>query len=180
MNLTTLGNACGGPVKITPFSSAGSVEMGIDTVKYIGRSLAVILAQHGVMTIGKDVKQALYAAVYLEECAKAYLAARAIGPTRSLSPEQIQQSIDVFKYYGQDTKAIRLFTLTTSCFVMMRHFLIIRTTCTFHYNRHKLSHLGRHIPSRLSAQPTSLSLISHSSHLIPPIFYDFVTSFPRP
>jgi Ribulose-5-phosphate 4-epimerase and related epimerases and aldolases len=106
VNLTTLGNACGGPVKVSPFSSAGSVEMGIDTVKYIGESLAIILAQHGVITIGKDVKQALYSAVYLEECAKAYLAARAVGPTRSLTPEQIQQSIDVFKYYGQDTAAI--------------------------------------------------------------------------
>lgn len=93
-------------VPVTPFSSAGSVEMGIDTVNHIGDSLAVILAHHGVMTIGKDIKQALYAAVYLEECAKGYLAARAVGPTRSLTPEQIQQSIDVFKFYGQDTAPI--------------------------------------------------------------------------
>jgi len=106
VNLTTLGNTCAGPVKVTPFSSAGSVEMGIDTVNHIGDSLAVILAHHGVMTIGKDIKQALYAAVYLEECAKGYLAARAVGPTRSLTPEQIQQSIDVFKFYGQDTAPI--------------------------------------------------------------------------
>jgi len=106
VNLTTLGNACGGPVKVTPISAAGSVEMGIDTVNHIGSSYAVILAHHGVMTIGKDVKQALYAAVYLEECAKGYLAARAVGPTRSLTPAQIQQSIDVFKYYGQGTDSI--------------------------------------------------------------------------
>lgn len=106
VNLTTLGNACGGPVPVTPFSSAGSVEMGIDTVEHIGESLAVILAQHGVITIGKDVRQALYAAVYLEECAKGYLAARAVGPTKTLTPEQIRQSIDVFKYYGQGTAPI--------------------------------------------------------------------------
>lgn len=106
VNLTTLGNTCAGPVKVTPFSAAGSVEMGIDTVRHIGKSLAVILAHHGVMTIGKDIKQALYAAVYLEECAKGYLAARAVAPTRSLTPAQIQQSIDVFQFYGQDTAAI--------------------------------------------------------------------------
>ena len=37
--------------------------MGIDTVKYVGNGHAVILSQHGVMTVGKDLNQALYAAV---------------------------------------------------------------------------------------------------------------------
>lgn len=106
VNLTTLGNAAGGSVKVTPFSSAGSVDMGIDTVNNLGSSLAVILAHHGVMTVGKNLKQALYAAVYMEESAKCYLAARAVGPTREMSEAQIQQSVEVFKYYGQDTAAI--------------------------------------------------------------------------
>jgi len=100
-DLTTLANACAGNVKVTPFSSPGSEDMGIDTVKYLGDSLAVILAHHGVMTVGTSVKQALYAAVYLEESARAYLAARAVGPIRHLSDAQIQQSVDVFKYVGQ-------------------------------------------------------------------------------
>lgn len=106
VNLTTLANATAGPVPVTPYSSAGSIEMGMDTVKYIGDSLAVILAHHGVMTIGKNLKQALYAAVYLEEAAKCYLAARACGETKKMTPEQIKQSIEVFKYYGQGTPVI--------------------------------------------------------------------------
>ncbi|MDD3537994.1 MAG: class II aldolase/adducin family protein [Bacillota bacterium] len=106
VNLTTLANATAGPVPVTPYSSAGSIDMGIDTVKYIGDGLAVILAHHGVMTIGKNLKQALYAAVYLEEAAKCYLAARACGQTKKMTPEQIEQSIEVFKYYGQGTPTI--------------------------------------------------------------------------
>jgi len=106
VNLTTLANATAGSVPVTPYSSAGSIEMGIDTVKYIGDSLAVILAHHGVMTIGKNLKQALYAAVYLEEAAKCYLAAKACGETKKMTPEQIEQSIEVFKYYGQGTPVI--------------------------------------------------------------------------
>ncbi len=106
VNLTTLANATAGPVPVTPYSSAGSIEMGIDTVKYVGDGLAVILAHHGVMTIGKNLKQALYAAVYLEEAAKCYLAARACGETKKMTPEQIAQSIEVFKYYGQGTPVI--------------------------------------------------------------------------
>ena len=88
--------------------AAGSIDMGIDTVNYIGDSLAIIMAHHGVMTVGKDkgLKQALYAAVYLEEAAKCYLAAKACGKMKQMTPEQIQQSIDVFKFYGQGTPTI--------------------------------------------------------------------------
>lgn len=101
VNLTTLANAAAGHVKVTPYSSPGSIELGIDTVENLGSSLAVILAHHGVMTVGTSLKQALYAAVYLEEAAKCYLAARAVGPVKQMSPAQIQQSIDIFQYYGQ-------------------------------------------------------------------------------
>lgn len=37
-----------------PISGYGSIDMGIDTVKYVGNGHAVILSQHGVMTVGKD------------------------------------------------------------------------------------------------------------------------------
>ena len=81
--------------------------MGIDTVEHIGDSLAIILANHGVITIGANLKQALYAAVYMEEAAKCYLAAKITGlPMRQMTDAQIEQAIDVFKYYGQNTPII--------------------------------------------------------------------------
>lgn len=107
--ITALANAAGGNVPITPYSAAGSVDMGIDTVKYVGDGHAVILSQHGVMTVGKDLNQALYAAVYLEEAAKCYLAARSASPKgeiKRMSDAQIQQMVDVFRYYGQGTAKI--------------------------------------------------------------------------
>ena len=107
--ITALANAAGGNVPITPYSAAGSIDMGIDTVKYVGNGHAVILSQHGVMTVGKDLNQALYAAVYLEEAAKCYLAARAAcvnGEIKQMSDAQIQQMVDVFQYYGQGTAKI--------------------------------------------------------------------------
>lgn len=106
VNLTTLANAAAGHVKVTPYSSPGSVDLGMDTVEYLGDSLAVILAHHGVMTVGRNLKQALYAAVYLEEAAKCYLAARAVGPVKKMTPAQIKQSIDIFQYYGQGVDKI--------------------------------------------------------------------------
>jgi len=105
-DLTTLGNACRGNVRCTPYSSPGSVEMGVDTVNYLGDSLAVILSHHGVMTVGDSLKQALNAAVYLEECARGYLAARAVGEIRHLNDEQIKQTVEVYKFVGQTHGAI--------------------------------------------------------------------------
>lgn len=105
-DLTTLANATAGSVKVAPYSPAGSVHMGVDTVKYLGNSLAVILAHHGVMTVGVSLKQALYAAVYMEESAKCYLSARAVGEIKHMTDEQITQAVEVFKYYGQDTAVI--------------------------------------------------------------------------
>lgn len=106
---TGMANTCCGNVPIAPFSPAGSVEMGVDVVTYCKQSRAVILSNHGVMTIGPSLKDALYAAVYLEETAKGYLAARACcpdGKTNEMTDEAIQQMVDVFKYYGQGTPTI--------------------------------------------------------------------------
>ncbi len=101
VNLTTLANGTQGNVKVTPFSSAASIDMGIDTVEYIGDTLAVILRHHGVIAVGDSLKQALYACVYLEEAAKTYIAAKSIGEPRMMSDAQIEQAVNVFKYYGQ-------------------------------------------------------------------------------
>ena len=101
--LTTLANATKGPVKVLEFSSAASIDMGIDTVNNAGDTLAVILRNHGVMALGSTLKEALYSAVYLEEAAKTYVYARSMSPDiRLLSPAQERQAVEVFKYYGQD------------------------------------------------------------------------------
>lgn len=106
-NLTTLANATKGPVKVCPFSSAASIQMGIETVDNLGDSLAVILKHHGVVSVGKNLKEALYACVYLEEAAKTYVMACAMGGEMAmLTQPQINRAVEVFQYYGQDTAAM--------------------------------------------------------------------------
>jgi L-ribulose-5-phosphate 4-epimerase len=102
--VTTLPNACLGSVNVAPYSSAASLEMGINAVKYIGNRRAVILKNHGVVTIGGTLKEALYAAVYLEDAAKTYIMAKAIGTPAILDKEQVEVAVDKFKpeNYGQN------------------------------------------------------------------------------
>lgn len=101
--VTTLANATGGEVKVAPFSSAASIEMGIETVSNIGDTRAVILKNHGVITVGKSLKEALYAAVYLEDAAKIFCMTKSLGEPSLLTEEQTREAVEIFKTYGQQS-----------------------------------------------------------------------------
>ena len=101
-NLTTLANATGGSVTVAPYSAPNSLLMGENTVKYLNGKLAVILKHHGVVSVGNSLKQALYACVYLEEAAKAYVAARSMSDDIALlSDEEVEHAVELYKSYGQ-------------------------------------------------------------------------------
>ncbi|AYW49705.1 class II aldolase/adducin family protein [Tetragenococcus halophilus] len=102
-NLTTLANAVRGPVKVAPYSSAASIDMGIQTVENLGDQLAVVLKHHGVVGVGDSLKQALYSTIYLEEGAKTLVMAHAYGGNNmaTLTDEQVQTAVGIFEDYGQ-------------------------------------------------------------------------------
>ena len=102
--VTTLPNACLGPVNVAPFRSAASLEMGIIAMEYLNNKRAVILKNHGVITVGTTLKEALYAAVYLEDAAKTYILAKLLGNPSILNEEQIEEAVGKFKpgAYGQN------------------------------------------------------------------------------
>lgn len=103
---TTLVNATLGAVTVAPYSSAASLDMGVKTVENIGDKRAVILRNHGVVTVGPTLKDALYAAVYLEDACRSYCAARSmgLGTPRSLTPAQVEEAVESFRHYGQGKK----------------------------------------------------------------------------
>lgn len=106
-NLTTLANATKGSVKVCPYSSAASEQMGIEVVENIGDKLAVILKHHGVVSVGNSLKQALCACVYLEEAAKTYSIAYSMDESvPELNEEQVERAVEIFKHYGQGTPAL--------------------------------------------------------------------------
>ena len=101
---TTLVNATLGAVTVAPYSSAASLDMGVKAVEYIGDKRAVILRNHGVIAVGPTLKDALYAAVYLEDASRSYCAASAMGKPRSLTAEQAEEAVETFRHYGQGKK----------------------------------------------------------------------------
>lgn len=99
--LTTLANVTLGAINVAPYCSAASMDMGVQTVKYLGGKRAVILKHHGVVTVGGNLKEALYAAIYMEEAAKAYLAAKAAGDVAIMTEEQTMDAVEIHRTYGQ-------------------------------------------------------------------------------
>lgn len=99
--LTTLVDAVRGSVQVAPYLPTADRDMGKLTLEYIGNSLAVILKHHGVMTIGKDLPEALMAAVYLEEAAKSYMAARFFQKFQSFEEREIEHACKEALHYGQ-------------------------------------------------------------------------------
>ena len=75
--------------------------MGKLALDYIGDSNAVIMKHHGVITIGKDLKEALYAAIYLEEGAKTYCIAKTMGEVPELSEKEVEDERNGWQNYGQ-------------------------------------------------------------------------------
>jgi len=100
--LTTLANVTLGAINVAPYCSAASLDMGVQAVKYLGGKRAVILKHHGVIAVGGNLKEALYAAIYMEEAAKAYLAAKAAGNVAIMTDEQTADAVEIHKTYGQN------------------------------------------------------------------------------
>ena len=100
--LVTVIDACRNPVQVAPFTPSSAVGMGELAVQYAGDALAVILKHHGVLAYGADMREALFSAVYLEEAAKTYVLARAMGrEIPKLPPELVAREKAGWESYGQ-------------------------------------------------------------------------------
>ena len=74
-------------------------------VRVMGSGYAVLLGQHGVITLGKTLAHALERAVTLEEVALTFFVAKVIGNPLILSEEQARNSFDYYhNRYGQRGK----------------------------------------------------------------------------
>ena len=99
---TTMVDEVKDEVNVAPFTISSDEGMGVETVKYANRSLCVILKNHGVIAFGKDLDQALCAAVYLEESCDIYLNALMTGKEITVLSTQQAEAEDAPRgYYGQ-------------------------------------------------------------------------------
>jgi len=83
--------AClGGPVPVAPYCRPGSGELADSAVRIAERGFAVILANHGLVTVGPDLGAAYDATLAVETTARVAWMARAMGVTvNALDPAEV-------------------------------------------------------------------------------------------
>ena len=82
-----------GPVPLVPFGMPGTPELGDRIVPYIEdpRHQALLLANHGAVTMGRTLDEAWIRMESLEHAARIIVAARALGEPNPLSAQDVER-----------------------------------------------------------------------------------------
>ena len=102
--LTMMADEFGGEVPIGPFALIGddSIGRGIVATLKGSRSPAVLMANHGPFTIGKDAQAAVKAAVMVEDVARTVHIAYQAGTPKTIAPQDIDSLYARYQNdYGQ-------------------------------------------------------------------------------
>ena len=88
-------------IPCAPYRRFGTPELANEAVKACGDGDAVLLANHGIIVCGKNLKSAFGLAKNLEYIAELQYRAMCIGKPNVLSHEQMDAVFEAFKSYGQ-------------------------------------------------------------------------------
>ncbi len=80
----------GGEIKVAQYGFPGTPELAENVVSALGPRNAVMLANHGVLAVGRDMREALTICELAEEMAKIYVSALSLGKVNQLAPEVVE------------------------------------------------------------------------------------------
>ena len=89
-----------GSVPVTPYGTHSTYEVPEAIAPYLGEHDAVLLQNHGALTVGADVITAYYRMETLELFAQISLNAHLLGGAKEISRENIDRLISMRKGYG--------------------------------------------------------------------------------
>jgi L-ribulose-5-phosphate 4-epimerase len=94
-------NAVGGSIKTARFGAEGTVDLGKAAIEGMRGRAAVILQNHGVVTIGRTVNDAYFNAVVVEDAARVFYIAKSLGSITTI-PESEAERLheDFLSTYG--------------------------------------------------------------------------------
>jgi L-fuculose-phosphate aldolase len=91
----------GHKVPLAPYATFGSAELAANVVAAIGDHNAVLLANHGLATVGPNLATAFAVAEEIELVARIYYQAKSIGEPVILPRDEMERVIEKFAVYGQ-------------------------------------------------------------------------------
>ena len=91
----------GKTIPCAKYASYGTQELADNAFEGMGEGKAALLANHGLITIGRSVKEAFLVAEMSEEMAEYYYRTKSIGEPVLLDEEGMESMLLRFKSYGQ-------------------------------------------------------------------------------
>jgi L-fuculose-phosphate aldolase len=80
----------GGSVQVAPYALPGTEDLANNALEAMGDRWAVLLANHGVVGIGRSLDEAMRVCHIVEKSARIYISARSLGQPFELDSEDVQ------------------------------------------------------------------------------------------
>ncbi len=93
--------AGGDSIRCAPYALFGSQALSDHALAALDGRYACLLAQHGMIALGRDLEHALTVAEEVESLCEQYWRILQIGEPKLLSVDQMNQVLEQFKTYGQ-------------------------------------------------------------------------------
>ena len=88
----------GGDVPVADYATTGTQELANEVVRHLGDRGAVLMANHGLLCVGKSPADALHTALVVEHTARIMFGARILGGVKPLSGKIAQDFAGVYSY----------------------------------------------------------------------------------
>ena len=92
----------GGDVPVCEYKTTGTDELGDEVASRLGDRSAVLLANHGMVTIGATPEKALHAAGVVERTAEIVWGARILGPAHALPDKVNEDFANVYRFMREN------------------------------------------------------------------------------
>jgi L-fuculose-phosphate aldolase len=93
--------AGGADIRCAPYHTFGTQELSDAVIRALTDRNACLLANHGVIAVGTDLRSALALAGEVENLAVQYCAALALGEVRLLDEAEMRRVVEKFRTYGK-------------------------------------------------------------------------------
>lgn len=95
----------GGDVPVGEYQPSGSDELPVEVASHLHDRSAVLMANHGLVTIGKSVDDALHSALVVEHNARIMWGAQQLGGVVGLPYKAVRNFTSVYSYIRNETWA---------------------------------------------------------------------------
>ena len=87
----------GGEVPVADYKLTGSDELGLEAARHLADRGAVLMANHGLLTVGRDLAEAMKVASLVERTAEIVWGARALGALVPLPDSTLEKFAPLYK-----------------------------------------------------------------------------------